>query len=356
MFDPVWKLALGLCTGIVFGFLLQKGRVAKYEVIVGQFLGRDFTVVKIMGTAVVVGSIGIYALLPTETISLHIKPLLWAGILIGGALFGIGMAVLGYCPGTGVAACGEGRKDAFIGLLGMFVGAGIFVAFYPTMSKLMSALGDAGKVTLPQVTDTSPWIWIVTLTVIAIAAVIFTRKKSMNAKQSIPTLLFITVVAMHSSDVSAQFGGLFSGGPKIESIETDALAKMLRDQREAEAKAKAASAETPVADFVVVDVRSDAEVNVSVIPGAITKAQYEKNRHQYAGRLVIPYCTVGGRSGAYAKQLAKDGVKVQNYTGSILKWVDAGLPLVTLKGEPTNRVHTYSDRYRIPAKYERVTK
>ncbi|SMP60939.1 hypothetical protein SAMN06265222_10724 [Neorhodopirellula lusitana] len=180
MFDPAWKLALGLGTGIVFGYLLQKGRVAKYEVIVGQFLGRDYTVVKIMGTAVVVGSIGIYALLPTEMFSLHIKPLIWAGILVGGALFGIGMAVLGYCPGTGVAACGEGRKDAYFGLLGMFVGAGIFVTFYPTMLKLVGALGDAGKITLPQATGTSPWIWIIALTVMAIAAVAITRKKTLD--------------------------------------------------------------------------------------------------------------------------------------------------------------------------------
>jgi uncharacterized membrane protein YedE/YeeE len=178
MFDPIWKLLLGLGTGIVFGYLLQKGRVAKYEVIVGQFLGRDYTVVKIMGTAVVVGSIGIYALLPTELFSLHIKSLVWAGIFIGGSLFGVGMAVLGYCPGTGVAACGEGRKDAYFGLMGMFVGAAIYVLFYPAMATVVGALGDAGKVTLPQVTGTSPWIWIVALTALALGAVAFTRKKA----------------------------------------------------------------------------------------------------------------------------------------------------------------------------------
>ncbi len=167
--------------------------------------------------------------------------------------------------------------------------------------------------------------------------------------------LLIALVAT-PDHASAQFGGLFGSSPKVEAIETDVLAKMLTMQREAEAKARESGSKIPQADFVVVDVRSDAEVNVSVIPGAITKAQYEKNRDQYVDRLVIPYCTVGGRSGAYAKQLAKDGVKVKNYEGSILKWVDAGLPLVTLKGEPTNRVHTYSDRYQIPAKYERVTR
>jgi hypothetical protein len=50
MFESPDKLILGFLTGVLFGFLLQKGRVAKFEVIVGQFLLRDWTVVKTMGT------------------------------------------------------------------------------------------------------------------------------------------------------------------------------------------------------------------------------------------------------------------------------------------------------------------
>lgn len=165
---------------------------------------------------------------------------------------------------------------------------------------------------------------------------------------------FALLASFHAPDALAQFGGLF-GGPKVETIETADLHKMLEGNQQAEAKAKESGTNPPLPNFVVVDVRSDAEVNVLVIPGAITKAQYEKSKGQYAGRVVIAYCTVGGRSGAYAKQLASSGVKVKNYQGSILKWVDAGLPLVTLDGKPTNRVHTYSDRYRIPATYEQVT-
>ncbi|MCA9136622.1 MAG: rhodanese-like domain-containing protein [Planctomycetales bacterium] len=165
--------------------------------------------------------------------------------------------------------------------------------------------------------------------------------------------LSITLVATNTSQ--AQLGGLFGGGPKIETISTEDLNALLTKQKKAEADAGKAGKEAPPADFVVVDVRTDAEVNVSVIPGAITKAQYEKNLDKYKGRTVIPYCTVGGRSGAYAKQLAGKGVKVINYKGSILKWVEAELPVVTLDGSPTNRVHTHSDRYRIPSKYEQVT-
>lgn len=176
----------------------------------------------------------------------------------------------------------------------------------------------------------------------------------MTRNQSIWILSLFLFAVFHWSTASAQFGGLF-GGPKVETIDTRTLAKMLEDQRASEAKAKETGTEQPKANFVVVDVRSEAEVNVSIIPGAITKAQFEKTRDQYLESTVIPYCTVGGRSGAYAKQLAKEGVTVKNYKGSILKWVDAGMPLVTLEGKSTNRVHTYSDRYRIPAKYEQVT-
>lgn len=176
MFDPIWKLALGLFTGVLFGVLLQKGRVAKYQVILGQFLLRDWTVVKIMGTAVVVGAIGIYALLPTGAVSLHLKPLAWGGIIFGGLLFGIGMAVLGYCPGTGVAACGEGRKDAVAGVLGMLCGAGVYVAAFPPLNEFIKQFGSEGKITLPETTGTSPWLWIIGLTVVAVAAMLLSKK------------------------------------------------------------------------------------------------------------------------------------------------------------------------------------
>lgn len=168
MFDPAWKLALGLVTGIAFGFLLQKGRVAKFRVILGQFLLTDWTVLKVMGTAIIVGAVGIYALLPTGGVALHVKPLLWGGIVFGGICFGVGMAVFGYCPGTGVAACGEGRRDAMVGVLGMLAGAALYVTLYAEVAPLVNGLGSLGSVTLPRLTHTSPWLWIGGLVALAI--------------------------------------------------------------------------------------------------------------------------------------------------------------------------------------------
>jgi uncharacterized membrane protein YedE/YeeE len=171
MFDEPVKLFLGLITGIVFGFLLQKGRVAKFPVIVGQLLLRDWTVVKIMLTAVAVGSVGVYGLVSLGMADLHIKPALLGGVVIGGILFGAGIALFGYCPGTSVAACGEGHRDAMVGVAGMLAGAFSYVWLYAAVERLLvKPFPDWGKVTLPGLTSTSPWLWIAAVVALAVMA------------------------------------------------------------------------------------------------------------------------------------------------------------------------------------------
>jgi uncharacterized membrane protein YedE/YeeE len=160
--DSPGRLLMGLGTGGAFGVLLQKGRAAKYDVIVDQLLLKDGTVAKIMGTAAAVGSFGVHALVRSGHAKLEVKPLRVGGIVGGAVLFGTGMAVLGYCPGTTLAAIGEGRRDAIAGALGMLAGAGLFVSAYPKLKPILEA-GDFGKVTLPQATHTSPWPWVTAL-------------------------------------------------------------------------------------------------------------------------------------------------------------------------------------------------
>ncbi|MEL7043785.1 MAG: rhodanese-like domain-containing protein [Pseudomonadota bacterium] len=106
--------------------------------------------------------------------------------------------------------------------------------------------------------------------------------------------------------------------------------------------------------LLLVDVRSDREIAVSVIPGAISRAQYELAPELYADYRIVPYCTVGYRSARYTRKLLKAGRDAANFEGSILGWVDAGLPLQTLSGETTNRVHTWSRAFSVPDAYVQV--
>jgi uncharacterized membrane protein YedE/YeeE len=164
MFETPDTLALGFATGVAFGFLLQKGGVAKYQTILGQLLLKNFAVLKIMTTAIVVGALGVYLLAYAGVTYLDIWPLQWGGILLGALLFGIGLAVFGYCPGTSVAASGEGSRDAMAGVAGMFAGSLLFVVQYGSFHDIIMALGDFGKLTVPDVLGLSPWLVIVAIT------------------------------------------------------------------------------------------------------------------------------------------------------------------------------------------------
>jgi uncharacterized membrane protein YedE/YeeE len=190
-FDTPGLIVGGLLAGVVFGFLLQKGQVAKYRVILGQFLFTDYTVLKIMLTAIVVGAIGVWGMLQLGMIQhLHVKPAVLAANAVGGLIFGAGMSLLGYCPGTGVAAMGEGSRHARWGFAGMILGAAAFAAVYPALEKGFMKLGEVAittgdkvnnKVTLPDVTGVSPWVYIALLATISL--VVFTLIGRWERKQ-----------------------------------------------------------------------------------------------------------------------------------------------------------------------------
>ncbi len=166
---PWSDLALGALTGLVFGFLLQKGHVTRADVILNQFLFRDFTVLKVMLTAIIVGAIGIWGMLQTGMIeSLHVKNAALLGNGVGGLIFGVGMAVLGYCPGTGVAAIGDGSRHAIFGVLGMIAGAAVYSEAHAWLNAHLNKLYDLGKATMPSETGLSPWWFIAALGVIAV--------------------------------------------------------------------------------------------------------------------------------------------------------------------------------------------
>lgn len=156
------SLVSGLIFGILFGFLLQKGGATKYDVILGQLLLTDFTVLKIMLSAVLTGMIGIYLMKQLGWVELSPKPGTLAVNVIGGLTFGVGFAVLGYCPGTIAGAIGNGYLDALAGgLAGILVGTGLYAELYPRLQGGLLEKGDYGDVTLPRLFKVNDWVVVV---------------------------------------------------------------------------------------------------------------------------------------------------------------------------------------------------
>jgi hypothetical protein len=154
-------LLLGLATGIVFGFLLQKGRVIRYDRQVGALRLLDMTILKFMLSAIMVAMVGVHLLHDLGIVALKFKPTVLGPNIIGGLIFGIGWGLLGYCPGTAAGALGEGRLDAFGGLAGMVVGAGLYAEAYPHLRSTVLTWGDLGYVTIPQLLGINHWAVII---------------------------------------------------------------------------------------------------------------------------------------------------------------------------------------------------
>ncbi len=125
------RLLQGLVIGIIFGFLLQKGGVTKYDVIMGQLRLTDFTVIQIILTAIVVTMLGISIFYPKGQIKVETKAGSIKNATIGGLMFGLGFGILGYCPGTIAGAIGNGYVDAMTGgLIGIILGTVVFAQLY----------------------------------------------------------------------------------------------------------------------------------------------------------------------------------------------------------------------------------
>ena len=132
------KLLQGLLIGILFGFFLQKGGVTQYDVIMGQLRLTDFTVIKVILTAIVVSMLGVSYFYPKGRVPVETKKGSVRNAIIGGLLFGIGFGLLGYCPGTIAGAIGSGYIDA---VTGGFIGIVLGTVIYALMYKKLKAAG-----------------------------------------------------------------------------------------------------------------------------------------------------------------------------------------------------------------------
>lgn len=167
-FSASTALWLAIPFGALFGVLLQRGGVVDYNKIVNQFRLRDFTMLKIMLTAILVGGVGVLVLHGVDLAAYHIKPANLLAVALGAALFGVGMVLYGYCPGTGIAACATGSVHGLVGFAGMLAGGVLYAYCYPWLEAHVQTVAAFGKVRLPDLTPLPAWAWFAFLAVVAL--------------------------------------------------------------------------------------------------------------------------------------------------------------------------------------------
>ena len=146
-----------------------------------------------------------------------------------------------------------------------------------------------------------------------------------------------------------------SSGSNIERIDTLYRRSKLKFPETPDLSAEELIERRKTERVILVDSREKAERDVSKIPGAISAQDFESTIEMYADATVIAYCTIGDRSGHYAKELRKRGIDAYNLKGGVLAWAHAGGTFVDGHGNETNRVHVYGTKWNLlPGGYRAV--
>ncbi|MEZ6004500.1 MAG: YeeE/YedE thiosulfate transporter family protein [Planctomycetota bacterium] len=184
---------LAIVLGAAFGFVLDRIGATNPNWI-GSMLGlRKLHLMKTILLGIGVASVLMFAgqkLGFVDVGHMSVKAA-YVGVALGGVMLGIGWAVSGYCPGTGVCAAAAGRRDALGFLLGGLLGAGAYMVTYPFW-KGTGLLKDlaGGKVTVGAVPGSKfegltslPGDWVGIGIGVALIAVAFVLPNQMRASE-----------------------------------------------------------------------------------------------------------------------------------------------------------------------------
>ena len=175
-----------LILGIFFGFALNKAGLTKYHKIVNVFRFTDMAVLKFMMTALVVSMTGLYALRGLGLVTFPAPPATYlVGNLIGGLIFGVGMSLSGYCPGTCAAGAGEGKMDYVVpGLLGFLTGAVIYGLTYQAVFPAISAISNYGSVVIPDLWNLSSFLTVLLFALMSVLLFYMIDRAGWQRKES----------------------------------------------------------------------------------------------------------------------------------------------------------------------------
>lgn len=123
--------------GFLFGAILQYAKLNKFNTISGVATLDDLTVAKAIAVAIGVGAILLNIEIGLGLAVYHVKPFILGGIILGGLIFGVGMAILGYCPGTLAVSLGEGSTDALLGIIGGLFGGLVYTLVLPSIQGIL---------------------------------------------------------------------------------------------------------------------------------------------------------------------------------------------------------------------------
>ena len=165
-------LLTAFAIGVGFGFALERAGLGSARKLTGQFLFRDFTVLKVMFSAILTAMLGTFWLGRLGLIDvafLYVPDTHLLPQLAGGAIFGLGFALAGLCPGTSCVAAATGRGDGAAVVAGLFAGVTATGLFFSRLQPFYES-GGGRAWTLPQLLHLPYGVVVLLVVAMALAA------------------------------------------------------------------------------------------------------------------------------------------------------------------------------------------
>ena len=193
---------VGVIMGVILGASLVLTGLTNPDKIIGALRFKDYYATRMVVVSVLVAMLGTWILSIFGIANLNIEPAVILPVLIGGACLGIGLGLTGFCPATGLASAASGRIDALITVLGMILGAHVYILIYPSVIVPLEKIFNFGSVTLPQITGTPAKMWVVPIVVVGSLTLLITKSMKprigtgdLGAKERFPDTLGRGIIA-----------------------------------------------------------------------------------------------------------------------------------------------------------------
>jgi uncharacterized membrane protein YedE/YeeE len=172
------SLAIAAGIGMAFGWALERAGLGNARKLAGLFYFEDFTVLKVMFSAIVTAMLGVFWLARLGMLDLsrvYIPETFLAPQLAGGLLFGAGFVLAGLCPGTSCVAAATGRIDGLLVMAGMFAAVLVSGLRFDWWSRFYGTTSH-GSLTLPEVFDLPHGVVVLAVVLLALAAFAIVEK------------------------------------------------------------------------------------------------------------------------------------------------------------------------------------
>ena len=330
MIAPLFDAPSGLLAipvGIAFGATLERVGLGSARTIADQLSARDFTVLKVMFSAIVTAMLGIFWASRLGWLDLSRVAMPTTDVvpqLVGAVLFGAGFALASLCPGTACVSAATGTRDGLVTIGGLFAGT-LVTSLLWTQLGTLAERAPAENATLATDLGLPPGLVVAIITLVALMVIPLSDRIAARRRSERPAAARAPLRLSPLAAIALALGTLAAASGKAP---TGTVAQ--RTLAEADAAADHVDA-VVLAQWIrdrkprlrIIDLRTGLAADDYRIPGAVdVPLERIPQLDAHAGETVVLYADGSGQAAQAWTLLRARGVNAVVLRDGMAAWED----------------------------------